>query len=180
MRAGPEEGRPVYVIHFRVSCPSMPLAVRVRIVSGCMLACLLMSTAHAQGETQSETQSETQAVQRMGAYQCLSCQAGGYLTGIRQGGGGRVIREFPPLRRLCVASYKNIEGEQYVFFQLESMSSRTDGAWTIRRERASRGVTASGERYAPVMLDDGGWPDGGAWGVKSNSWNAECREPVPR
>lgn len=132
----------------------------------------LASLAHAQEEAQPR--------KRMGAYQCLSCEAGGYLTGIRQGSGGRVIREFPAFRRLCVASYKNIDGEQYVFFQLEPMSSKTDGAWTIRRERSSSGVTASGERYARVMLDEGGWPDGGAWGVKSNSWNAECNEPGSR
>lgn len=137
------------------------------------IACLLASLpAHAQDEPP--------AVKRMGAYQCLSCLAGGTLTGILQGGGGRVLREFPPLRRLCVASYKYIDGEQYVFFQLEPMSSKTDGAWTIRRERATTGVTASGERYDRVQLDDGLWPDGGAWGVKSNSWNAECHEPAKR
>ena len=149
-----------------------PVSVRVRMVLACLLACVAGTAARAQDEPR--------APQRMGAYQCLACEAGGYLTGIRQGGGGRVIREFPPFRRLCVASYKNIEGEQYVFFQLESMSSKTDGAWTIRRERSSTGVTASGERYAPVVLDDGGWPDGGTWGVKSNSWNAECHERAAR
>lgn len=113
-------------------------------------------------------------VKRMGAYQCLDCAAGGFLSGIRQGGHGRVLREFPPNRRLCVSSYQDIDGEQYVFFQLESMSSKTDGAWTIRREGNSSGINSSGERYARIALDDGGWPDGGAWGVKSNSWNAEC------
>ena len=162
----------MYVMGSRVARPSMLLSFRVHIVSACLLTCVPTLPAGAQDEPR--------APQRMGAYQCLSCEAGGYLTGIRQGGGGRVIREFPPLRRLCVASYKNIDGEQYVFFQLESMSSKTDGAWTIRRERSSTGVTASGERYAPLVLDDGGWPDGGTWGVKSNSWNAECREAKPR
>jgi hypothetical protein len=113
---------------------------------------------------------------RMGAYQCLDCVTGGYLSGIRQGGNGRVRREFPPNRRLCVASYRDIDGEQYVFFQLESMASKTDGAWTIRREGNSSGTNASGERYARIALDDAGWPDGGEWGVKSNSWNAECHD----
>ena len=121
-------------------------------------------------------QDESQPVRRMGAYQCLDCAAGGFLTGIRQGGYGRVLREFPARRRLCVASYKDVEGEQYVFFQLESMTAKTDGAWTVRRERAASGVSASGERYARITLDDGGWPDGGEWGVKSNSWNAECHD----
>ena len=121
-------------------------------------------------------QEEPQPLKRMGAYQCLDCAAGGFLTGVRQGGYGRVLREFPPYRRLCVASYKDIDGEQYVFFQLEPMSAKTDGAWTVRRERAATGVSASGERYARVTLDEGGWPDGGEWGVKSNSWNAECHD----
>lgn len=111
----------------------------------------------------------------MGAFQCLDCSAGGFLSGIRQGGYGQVLREFPPHRRLCVSSYQDIDGEQYVFFQLESMTSKTDGAWTIRRESSASGTNASGERYARITLDDGGWPDGGTWGVKSNSWNAECR-----
>jgi hypothetical protein len=111
---------------------------------------------------------------RMGAYQCLDCTAGGFLSGIRQGGHGRVLRKFPPGRRLCVASYQDVDGEQYVFFQLEPMTSQTDGAWTVRRERSTSGVSASGERYTRLALDDGGWPDGGEWGVKSNSWNAEC------
>jgi len=120
---------------------------------------------------------EPRPVPRMGAYQCLDCEAGGFLTGIREGGHGRVLREFPPRRRLCVASYQNVDGEQYVFFQLEPMSSKTDGAWTIRRESGASGVTASGERYARITLDDGGWPDGGTWGLRSNSWNAECNNP---
>ena len=117
-----------------------------------------------------------QSVRRMGAYQCLDCIAGGFLTGIRQGGHGRVRREFPPNRRLCVASYQDIDDEQYVFFQLQPMTSKTDGAWTVRRERSTSGVNPSGERYARIQLDDGGWPDGGAWGVKSNSWNAQCSD----
>jgi hypothetical protein len=75
-----------------------------------------------------------------------------------------------------VASYQEFDGEQYVFFQLESMTTKTDGAWTVRRERSTSGVSASGERYARITLDDGGWPDGGEWGIKSNSWNAECRD----
>jgi hypothetical protein len=74
-----------------------------------------------------------------------------------------------------VASYRDINGEQYVFFQLESMTTKTDGAWTVRRERSASGINSSGERYDRVTLDDGGWPDGGDWGVRSNSWNAECR-----
>lgn len=110
----------------------------------------------------------------MGAYQCLDCEAGGFLTGIRQGGYGRIRREFPPGRRLCVASYQVIDGEQYVFFQLQPLSAKTDGAWTTRSERSATGVNPSGERYERVALDEGGWPDGGQWGVKSNSWNAEC------
>ena len=130
---------------------------------------LLLSSPAPAGDT-------PEPVKRMGAYQCIHCAAGGFLTGIRQGGFGRVLREFPPDRRLCVASYKDIDGEQYVFFQLEPMTSKTDGAWTIRRESAPSGVTASGERYGRVTLDDGGWPDGGDWGVKSNSWNAECHD----
>ena len=117
-----------------------------------------------------------QPVGRMGAYQCLDCAAGGILTGIKQGGHGRVRREIPPDRRLCVASYQDIDGEQYVFFQLTPMTSKTDGAWTIRRETSTSGVNPSGERYARIQLDDGGWPDGGEWGVKSNSWNAECND----
>jgi hypothetical protein len=121
-------------------------------------------------------QDEPRPVRRMGAYQCLDCEAGGFLTGIREGSHGRVLREFPPRRRLCVASYQNVDGEQYVFFQLEPMSSKTDGAWTIRRESSASGVTASGERYARITLDDGGWPDGGTWGLRSSSWNAECRD----
>ncbi len=56
------------------------------------------------------------------------------------------------------------------------MTSSTEGAWTIRREKSASGVTESGERYGRVALDDAGWPDGGDWGVKSNSWNAECHE----
>lgn len=139
-----------------------------------LFACLLVAATAALGQDQSQPQS--QSVGRMGSYQCLDCVAGGFLTGIRQGGYGRVLREFPSARRLCVASYKDINGEQYVFFQLERMSAKTDGAWTIRRERAASGVSASGERYARITLDDGGWPDGGEWGVKSNSWNAECHD----
>lgn len=120
-------------------------------------------------------QDEPPRVARMGAYQCLDCASGGFLTGIRQGGHGRVLRKFPPGRRLCVASYQEFDGEQYVFFQLEPMTTKTDGAWTVRRERSTSGVSSSGERYARIELDDGGWPDGGGWGVKSNSWNAECQ-----
>lgn len=124
---------------------------------------------------QSSAQEQAEPVKRMGAYQCLDCASGGFLTGIRQGGYGRVLREFPPYRRLCVASYRDIDGEQYVFFQLESMTTKTDGAWTIRRETNSSGINSSGERVGRITLDDGGWPDGGDWGVRSNSWNAECR-----
>jgi hypothetical protein len=124
---------------------------------------------------QGSAQEQAEPVKRMGAYQCLDCLGGGFLTGIRQGGYGRVLREFPPNRRLCVASYRDINGEQYVFFQLESMTTKTDGAWTVRRERSASGINSSGERYDRVTLDDGGWPDGGDWGVRSNSWNAECR-----
>ena len=113
-------------------------------------------------------------VVRMGAYQCLDCASGGFLTGIRQGGHGRVLRKFPPGRRLCVASYQEIDGEPLVFFQLEAMTAKTDGAWTVRRERSTTGVNEGGERVARITLDDGGWPDGGAWGLRSNSWNAEC------
>ena len=120
-------------------------------------------------------QDEPPRAARMGAYQCLDCASGGFLTGIRQGGHGRVLRKFPPGRRLCVASYQEVDGEQYVFFQLEPMTTKTDGAWTVRRERSTSGVSSSGERYARIALDDGGWPDGGGWGVKSNSWNAECQ-----
>jgi hypothetical protein len=118
-------------------------------------------------------------VVRMGAYQCLECAAGGFLTGIRQGGHGRVLRKFSPCRRLCVVSYQEFEGEQYVFFQLETMTAKTDGAWTVRRERSTTGVSADGQRYARITLDDGGWPDGGEWGLRSNSWNAECHSPNP-
>ena len=121
-------------------------------------------------------QDEPPPVVRMGAYQCLDCVSGGFLTGIRQGGHGRVRRSFPPGRRLCVASYQAIDGEQYVFFKLEPITTKTDGAWTVRRERSTSGVTASGDRYARITLDDGGWPDGGEWGLKSNSWNAECQD----
>lgn len=135
-----------------------------------LLTCLLVATVPAAG------QDEARPVQRMGAYQCLDCVAGGFLTGIRQGGFGRVLREFPARRRLCVSSYKDIDGEQYVFFQLEPMTAKTDGAWTVRRERAASGVSAGGERYNSITLDDGGWPDGGEWGLKSNSWNAECHD----
>ena len=133
-----------------------------------LLSCMLLLSI------QALAQDEPRPVRRMGAYQCLDCAAGGFLMGIRQGGYGRVRREFPPYRRLCVASYRDIAGEQYVFFQLQSMTSRTDGAWTIRRERSGAGMSPSGERYARITLDDGGWPDGGEWGLKSNSWNAEC------
>ncbi|MCK5364569.1 MAG: hypothetical protein KAR22_16450 [Gammaproteobacteria bacterium] len=136
-----------------------------------LLSCMLLLSI------QAPAQDEPRPVRRMGAYQCLDCAAGGFLMGIRQGGYGRVRREFPPNRRLCVASYQNVAGEQYVFFQLGPMTSRTDGAWTIRRERSSAGMSASGERYARITLDDGGWPDGGEWGLKSNSWNAECHDP---
>ncbi len=135
-----------------------------------LLTCLLFAVAP------TIAQDDPQSPRRMGAYQCLDCAAGGFLTGVRQGGYGRVLRKFPAGRRLCVASYKDIDGEQYVFFQLEPMSAKTDGAWTVRRERAASGVSASGERYARITLDDGGWPDGGEWGVKSNSWNAECHD----
>jgi hypothetical protein len=121
-------------------------------------------------------QDEAPRLARMGAYQCLDCASGGFLTGIRQGGHGRVLRKIPPRRRLCVASYQEVDGEQYVFFQLQPLTTKTDGAWTIRNERSTAGVNASGERYARITLDDGGWPDGGAWGVKSNSWNAECQQ----
>jgi hypothetical protein len=141
-------------------------SVRAYILFICMLV----------AATPAGAQDAPQSVRRMGAYQCLDCVAGGFLTGVRQGGYGRVLREFPPSRRLCVASYKEVEGEQYVFFQLEPMTAKTDGAWTVRRERAASGVSASGERYARITLDDGGWPDGGEWGVKSNSWNAECHD----
>lgn len=162
----------MYVIRPKGSRPAIPALLRLPIALACVLAGMLVPAARAQDEPK--------PAKRMGAYQCLTCEAGGQLEGIRHGGGGRVIREFPPFRRLCVASYKYIDGEQYVFFQLEPMSSKTDGAWTIRRDKPSGGVTEGGERYGRVTLDDGGWPDGGAWGVKSNSWNAECREPKPR
>ena len=145
----------------------MPALVRASI----LFTCTLMLSG------QALAQEEPKPVERMGAYQCLSCLSGGFLTGIRQGGHGRVLREFPPRRRLCVASYQEIDGEQYVFFQLEAMTTKIDGAWTVRRERAASGVSETGERYASVTLDDGGWPDGGSWGVKSNSWNAECHDP---
>lgn len=145
----------------------MAILVRAPILLSCMLVLSIEALA----------QDEPRPVRRMGAYQCLDCAAGGFLMGIRQGGHGRVRREFPPNRRLCVASYQDIAGEQYVFFQLGPMTSRTDGAWTIRRERSSAGMSASGERYARITLDDGGWPDGGEWGLKSNSWNAECHDP---
>ncbi len=145
----------------------MAILVRAPILLSCMLVLSIQVLA----------QDEPRPVRRMGAYQCLDCAAGGFLMGIRQGGHGRVRREFPPNRRLCVASYQNVAGEQYVFFQLGPMTSRTDGAWTIRRERSSAGMSASGERYARITLDDGGWPDGGEWGLKSNSWNAECHDP---
>jgi hypothetical protein len=144
----------------------MAVLVRAPILLSCMLVLSIQILA----------QDEPRPVRRMGAYQCLDCAAGGFLMGIRQGGHGRVRREFPPNRRLCVASYQDVAGEQYVFFQLGPMTSRTDGAWTIRRERSSSGVSASGERYARITLDDGGWPDGGEWGLKSNSWNAECHD----
>lgn len=142
------------------------MAVLVR--APLLLSLLLLSPV------QTFAQDEPNPVRRIGAYQCLDCVHGGFVTGIGPSGDGRVIRKFPPQRRLCVASYQNIDGEQYVFFQLEPMSSKTDGAWTIRRERSSAGVTPNGERYARIALDDSGWPDGGEWGVKSNSWNAEC------
>lgn len=145
----------------------MAILVRAPILLSCMLVLSIEALA----------QDEPRPVRRMGAYQCLDCAAGGFLMGIRQGGHGRVRREFPPNRRLCVASYQDVAGEQYVFFQLGPMTSRTDGAWTIRRERSSAGMSASGERYARITLDDGGWPDGGEWGLKSNSWNAECHDP---
>lgn len=139
-----------------------------------------MLTAMAAAQAQDETRGASREPRRMGAYQCLECVAGGFLTGIRQGGHGRVLREFPPYRRLCVASYKDVEGEQYVFFQLEPMSATTGGAWSSRRERPATGTSASGERYARITLDDGGWPDGGRWGLKSNSWNAECHDAPAR
>ncbi len=145
----------------------MAFLVRAPILLSCMLVLSIQILA----------QDEPRPVRRMGAYQCLDCAAGGFLMGIRQGAYGRVRREFPPNRRLCVASYQDVAGEQYVFFQLGPMTSRTDGAWTIRRERSSAGMSASGERYARITLDDGGWPDGGEWGLKSNSWNAECHGP---
>lgn len=125
---------------------------------------------------QTFAQDDPHPVRRMGAYQCLDCPHGGFLTGIRQRGGGRVLRKFPPQRRLCVASYQDVDGEQFVFFQLQPMTAKTDGAWTIRRESSTSGVSPGGERYARITLDDGGWPDGGEWGVKSNSWNAECHD----
>ncbi len=142
----------------------MAILVRAPILLSCMLALSIQTLA----------QDEPPPVRRMGAYQCLDCAAGGFLMGIRQGAYGRVRREFPAYRRLCVASYQDVAGEQYVFFQLEPMTSKTDGAWTIRRERSNSGISPSGERFARITLDDGGWPDGGEWGVKSNSWNAEC------
>lgn len=147
-------------------------AIRARLLA----AALLVVPAVAEAQAEGKGGEPPEPVRRMGAYQCLDCPAGGFLTGIREGGYGRVLREFPPRRRLCVAAYREIDGEQYVYFQLEPMSARTDGAWTIRRERGTSGVTESGARYERLTLDDGGWPDGGAWGVKSNSWNAECRD----
>lgn len=144
---------------------NIPLIARASL----LLLCALMLPVEI------SAQDETESVTRMGAFQCLTCVSGGFLTGTRQGGYGVVLREFPPSRRLCVASYQDIDNEQYVFFQLEPMTSKTDGAWTVRRETSPSGVNLGGERYARVILDDGGWPDGGSWGVKSNSWNAECR-----
>lgn len=154
--------------HHSSSISEMKMAslLRASLAISCVLAC--------SGQVIAEDMNPQ--AKRMGAYQCLDCVAGGFLSGIRQGGQGRVRREFPPNRRLCVASYRDIDGEQYVFFQLESLASKTDGAWTIRREGNSSGINASGERYTRIALDDGGWPDGGQWGVKSNSWNAECRD----
>lgn len=142
--------------------------VRAKLRSPALITFMLILSA------QAVAQDAPEPVQRMGAYQCLACIDGGFLTGIRQGGHGRVLRDFPPQRRLCVASYQDVDGEQYVFFKLEPMAAKTDGAWTVRRETSASGVNASGERYARITLDDGGWPDGGTWGVKSNSWNAEC------
>ena len=142
----------------------MVIPLRASILFSCLLALSIPTFA----------QEEPRPVRRMGAYQCLDCPSGGLLTGIRQGGYGRVRREFPPYRRLCVASYQDVAGEQYVFFQLKPMTSKTDGAWTIRRERSNSSVSASGDRVSRITLDDGGWPDGGEWGLKSNSWNAEC------
>ena len=112
----------------------------------------------------------------MGAYQCLDCINGGFLQGIRPGGHGRVKRDFPPNRSLCVARYQYIEGEQYVFFQLDKFDPGRDGAWTVKRRSSAAGYNLQGDRYGRIQLDDGPWPDDGAWGVKSNSWNVQCHK----
>ena len=78
---------------------------------------------------------------RMGAFQCLRCPRGGFIEGIRSGDQGRARREFSSIQELCVGKYTTVDGELFVFFN----------------------------------LDDQPWPDHGAWGLKANSWNAECR-----
>ena len=79
----------------------------------------------------------------MGAFQCLVCPTGGVLEGIRGEAHGRIRREFGTFKSLCIGRYDYEDGEQFVFFTLDSKA----------------------------------WPDEeGHWGVKSNSWNAECND----
>lgn len=117
-----------------------------------------------------------EASRRMGAYQCLPCARGGFLEGIRSGSHGRVRRDFGPERRLCIARYEYLDGEQYIFFRLEFGTEEVSGAWSAGQRRITAGVTSEGERVTRVPLDDAGWPDGGEWGVKASSWNAQCHQ----
>jgi hypothetical protein len=138
-----------------------------------LLASLLMASTCTFAENSEE------GLRRMGAHQCIDCINGGFLAGVRGGGHGRVKRNFPPGRSLCVAAYRYELGEQYVYFQLGSITANRDSAWTTENRRSSSGYNPDGERFFRIELDDGLWPDGGAWGVKAESWNAQCHRSPP-
>ena len=114
-------------------------------------------------------------VERMGAYQCLSCALGGFLDGIRSGSHGRIHREFAPGRKLCIAHYEYEDGELYVFFRLDWERESSAKSWGMQTPPRVRESEIEGRTFSRLMVDDGAWPDGGAWGVKANSWNAQCR-----
>ena len=111
---------------------------------------------------------------RIGAYQCLVCPNGGFLEGVRSGGHGRVHREFPAYKKLCVRLYDYFENELYVHFRLDDEVWPEEGAWTSKEMSQRRVYFEGGQRFVPLDLGVGAWPDDGQWGVKASSWNAAC------
>ena len=57
---------------------------------------------------------------RMGAFQCIRCPQGGFLEGIRHPDNVRTRHQFSAVQALCVATYRQIDGETYLHFKLDA------------------------------------------------------------